>query len=62
MFNRDASYCWEQTGKERIVMFRVYRMLNGLRIEVGTFESEREARKVVTRKANYGKYCFIERI
>lgn len=43
-------------------MYRVYRMYRGVRIDVGTYESEREARKVVTRKANYGKYCFIERI
>ena len=42
-------------------MFRVYRMLNGLRIEVGTFESEKRARAVVALRAKFGKYCFIEK-
>ena len=43
-------------------MFRVYRMLNGRRIEVGTFESEKRARKMIALKARYGKYCFIEKV
>ena len=62
MFNRYASYCWEYARKERIVMFRVYRMYRGVRFEVGTFESEKRASEVVARKAKYGKYCFIARI
>lgn len=62
MFNRYASYCWEHARKERIVMYRVYRMLNGRRIEVGTFESEKRARAVVALRAKFGKWCFIERI
>lgn len=43
-------------------MFRVYRMYRGLRIEVGTFESEKRAREVVALRAKFGKYCFIEKV
>ena len=48
--------------KRRTRMYKVYYMWNGFRIEVGTFESEKRARKMIALKARYGKYCFIERI
>lgn len=43
-------------------MYRVYRMYRGVRIEVGTCESEKRARKIIALKARYNKYCFIEKV
>lgn len=43
-------------------MYRVYRMYRGVRIEVGTYESEKRARKMIALKARYNKYCFIEKV
>lgn len=56
---RDSD-CREQAGG--IVMYRVYRMYRGVRIEVGTYESEKRARKMIALKARYNKYCFIEKV
>lgn len=43
-------------------MFRVYYIKNNFRFEVGTYATEKEARKAVARKDKYGKWSFIERI
>jgi hypothetical protein len=44
-------------------MYKVYYFWEGSRINVGTgYATEREARKVVARKARYNKYCFIEKV
>ena len=43
-------------------MYRVYRMYRGVRIEVGTYESEKRAREIIALKARYNKYCFIEKV
>lgn len=43
-------------------MYRVYRMLNGFKIEVGRYASEKSARKIIALKARYNKYCFIEKV
>ena len=44
------------------MMYRVYRMYLGRKLEVGTYASEKEARKVIARKDSHRKYSFIEKI
>lgn len=62
IFSGLYNHCGIYAREERIVMWRVYRMYRGVRIEVGTYESEKRARKMIALKARYNKYCFIEKV
>lgn len=50
-------------NKYAAVMWRVYTMIEGRKIQVGLNQpSERKAREIVKRHERGGRYCFIEKI